>query len=158
RRTRLREVFVLREESVAGMNRVGARVAARCEDLLDHQVALRRRRRTDADRMVGKLHMWRTAIDITVHGDRLDPALPAAAHHAHGELCEVGDQDAADRPELRRHRRGQYTKRWSRCIAHAPALESSQIGALRWRETARRRADDCDECGDNSWSIQTPDK
>ena len=44
------EVLVLRQEAVAGVDRVGAGLPAGVEDLVDHQVALRGRRRADRDR------------------------------------------------------------------------------------------------------------
>jgi hypothetical protein len=43
------KVFVLREKSVAGVDRIGAGSATRREDLLDVEVALARRRRSDSD-------------------------------------------------------------------------------------------------------------
>ena len=42
------EVGVLREESVAGMNRIGAALRHGVDDRVDAQIAVARRRRTDA--------------------------------------------------------------------------------------------------------------
>ena len=94
------EVFVLRQEAVAGVDRVGAAGPAGGEDLVDHEVALRGGRRADRDGAIGQLDVRREPVDVAVDRDGLDPALLARTHDANGDLAAVGDEDAADRPEL----------------------------------------------------------
>ena len=67
----------------------------RVEDLGDVEVALARRRRPDGIRLVGGAHVEGGAIGVGVDGDGGDAELAAGAHHAHGDLAAVGDQDLA---------------------------------------------------------------
>ena len=87
-----REGRVLGEESVAGMDRLGAG-ALRCVDhsLLD-EVALRRRSRAEQVGLVGGTHVERVAIRLRVDGDRRDPELPQRAEDPDRNLATVGDE------------------------------------------------------------------
>src|ERR1700730_9064589 len=55
-RQRVGERRLLREEAIAGMDSLGAGLAAVLEDAIDLEIALRRRRRPDAHRLVDALH------------------------------------------------------------------------------------------------------
>ena len=71
-----REPLALGEKSVPGMNRLGAGALRGFDDLVAAQVALARRRRPDADRLVGLAHVRRARVGIGVHGDRCDAQSP----------------------------------------------------------------------------------
>jgi len=83
------------------MDRVRPGLPAGGEDLVDHQVALRGRRRADPDRKIGELDVGREAIYLAVDRDGLDPALLAGSHDANRDLSSVGNQDPADRANRR---------------------------------------------------------
>ena len=57
------------------------------------EVGLARRRRADADVVVGEAHVQRLAIGLRVHGDRLDAELAARADDAQRDLAAIRDQD-----------------------------------------------------------------
>src|SRR5690606_31785591 len=75
----LGEMGVLREEAVAGVDRVRVRDFCRADDLRDVEVALLARSWPDADRLIGELEVARIAIRLRVDRDRLDVELPACA-------------------------------------------------------------------------------
>ena len=60
------------------------------------QVALDRRRRPDADGLVGEGHVPRLGVGLGVHGDGRDAELAAGADDAHGDLAPVGDEDLVE--------------------------------------------------------------
>jgi hypothetical protein len=102
---RVREARVLRQEAVAGMDRVGAGQPRRRQDLVDHQVRLGGRRRSDPHRLVGELDERHPGVGVRVHRHRRDAHPPAGPHHPHRDLAAVGDQDLLDGPARRRRHR-----------------------------------------------------
>src|ERR1019366_131697 len=56
------------------------------------QVALRRPRRPDADRLVGKAHVQAVAVRLTVHRDSADPHLPARRDYPQRNLTTICNQ------------------------------------------------------------------
>ena len=98
---RLREVAVLREESVPGMDRVRARRLRGPDVLLRVQV------RGDLDTLVGRTRVQRARVVGRHDGNRLDPELSARAEHAHRDLASIGDEQPLDRHRAHsRHRAG----------------------------------------------------
>ncbi len=93
---RLGERRVLGQEAVTRVHRLGAGVVNGLENVLDRQVALGRRRRTDGDRLVGPAHVQRVLVGLRVDRDALDPHAPGRAHDAAGDLTPVGDQDLGE--------------------------------------------------------------
>jgi hypothetical protein len=89
----LGEAGVLGQEAVAGMDRVGAGDLAGRDDRRDVEIAVARRRRADADALVGEPHMHRVGVGGRMHRDRLDAQLLAGAQDAQRDLAAVGDQD-----------------------------------------------------------------
>ena len=89
-----REVLVLGEEAVAGMDRVGARGPCRCHDLLAEEVAFRGRRAADRHSLVGHLRVHCLGVGLGMHRDRLETEAFARPKDAAGDLAAVGDQDA----------------------------------------------------------------
>ena len=95
RSQRLGEGRALREESVARMNRFGAGRLAGGDDLLDHQIGLRRDRGADVDRLVGHGDVQRVLIGVGIDRDRADAHAPRGLHHAARDLAAIGDQNLA---------------------------------------------------------------
>ena len=87
------EARVLRQEAVAGMHRIGAGDLAGREQRGNVEVAVLRRRRTDADALVGEPHMHGVGVGGRVHRDGRDAELLAGAQDAKGNLAAIGDQD-----------------------------------------------------------------
>ena len=77
------------------MDRVGLRRARRGDQRIDPEVALARRRRSDADRAVGEPHRKRIAIGLGVSLDRLDVELVTGANDPKRDFAAVRDEDAA---------------------------------------------------------------
>ena len=78
------------------MHRLALRRLGGRDDARDAQVALGRRRRPDADRLVGEADVQRVAVGGRVHRDGLDPELVERADHAHRDLAPVRDEDAGE--------------------------------------------------------------
>ena len=89
----LGEVGALRQEPVAGMDRVGAGDLGGADDRRHVQVAVGAARRADADVLVGEADVQRVLVGLGVDGDGLDAQLAAGADHAQRDLAAVGDQD-----------------------------------------------------------------
>jgi hypothetical protein len=67
--------------------------SGRADDLVDHQVGLARRRRADADGLVGQAHMARTGVGLGIHGDGADAHAARGLDDAAGDLTPVGNQN-----------------------------------------------------------------
>ncbi len=93
RGARLGELGVLGEESVAGVDRVGAADLGGGDQPRNAQVRVARRRGTDAHIIVGEAHVQRLAVGLGVHGHRLDAEFLARADHAERDLSAVRDED-----------------------------------------------------------------
>ena len=101
----LHEIGVLRQEAIAGMDRVCTRLLCGCKYGIDVEIAGAGRRRPDPDRLVRGLHMQRVCVGIGIDGDGADAEPRTGAHHAERDLAAIGDQDGADRTgtEEKRH-------------------------------------------------------
>ncbi len=99
----LGEIRVLGQEAIARMDgdRVGDLRGA--DDRRHVEIARRRGRRSDADRLVGQQHVLEAVVRRGVHGDRLDSQLPAGAQDSQRNLAAVGDND------LLQHGQGAYS-------------------------------------------------
>ena len=87
------EVGALRQEAVAGMQRVGAGDLGGADDRRDVQVAVAAARRADADVLIGEAHVQRVLVGLRVDGHGLDAQLAAREDHAQRDLSTIGDQD-----------------------------------------------------------------
>jgi hypothetical protein len=74
--------------------------AARLHDLVDHQVGLRRRRRSDVHGLVRHVDVERVAVGVGVDGDRLDAHFPRSLDDAASNLATVRDQDLLEHSPL----------------------------------------------------------
>ncbi len=72
------EAGVLREKTVAGMDRVGAARGGRVEELVDREIALARRGGADRDRLVGEPDVRR--VDVGRRSRRRRSRMPMARH------------------------------------------------------------------------------
>jgi hypothetical protein len=96
-----RELGVLGQEAVAGVDRLGAGAVGRLQDPIGVQVAVRRRRAADRDRLVGGGDVQRARVGLGVDRHRSDAHAPQRAQDADRDRAPVGDEDLAE------HRRGQ---------------------------------------------------
>ena len=87
------EVGVLRQQSVAGMDRIHVGDLRRADDRRNVQIAQRQLRRPDADGLVGKAHGQRIAVGLAVNGDRADAQFLARANDAQCNLSAIRNQD-----------------------------------------------------------------
>ena len=93
RGARLRELRVLGEKAVAGMDRVRARDLGGRDQARDLEIRLARRRRPDAHVVVGEADVERLAIGLRVDGHRLNAELAARADDSKRDLAAIGDQN-----------------------------------------------------------------
>ena len=91
-RQRPGEGLALRQEAVAGMHRLGARLLAGLNDAVDEQVGFGRGGRADMDGLVGHLHMERIAVGVRIDGDGGDSHAPGGLDDPAGDFATVGDQ------------------------------------------------------------------
>ena len=89
------------EEPVPGMDRLGTRGERGVDDGVDQQVALARRRRTEADGDIRHAHVGGLRVRVRVDGHRLHAQLVAGADDADGDLPAVGDEDSTERRRVR---------------------------------------------------------
>ena len=90
---RLGEALVLRQEAVAGVDRLRARALGGVQDGVGEQIALAHRRGTDAVGLVGHGDVHRLGVGIGIDGDRLQAHAARRADDAAGDLATVGDED-----------------------------------------------------------------
>ena len=93
---RLRESGAFRQKTIAGMDRLSAGLAAGCDDLIDDQIGLGRRRGADGDGFVGHLDMQRIRVGLGIDSHGLDPEPSRGLHHPAGDFAAVGDQDLVE--------------------------------------------------------------
>ena len=87
------EIGVLGEKAVAGMDRFGVGHFGGADDGGDIEIALRRRGRPDAHRLVGELHVLGFGIGLGVDDDGLDAHFTAGALDAQRDFAAVGDKE-----------------------------------------------------------------
>ena len=85
------------------------------EDRVDPEVALRRRRRPEADRLVGDPDVGRRRVRVAVDRDRLDAELVAGPDDPDRDLAAVRDEDT---PKRRTTVGGVFAQRRSRGRGH----------------------------------------
>ena len=90
---RPRESRALGEEAVAGMHRLRARLLGGGDDLLDYEIGLGRRGRSDRDRLVGHFHVKRVLVGLGINRDRRDPHPVRGPDDPARDLAAIGDQN-----------------------------------------------------------------
>src|SRR4029079_19657361 len=93
---RARELRVRGEEAVAGVDRLGAGLLRRVEDLVDGEIRLGRETAAEGDGDVRPPRVERLRVDVGTDRDALDAHLARGADDAERDLTAVGDQDAAE--------------------------------------------------------------
>ena len=90
------EARVLGEKAVAGMDCVGAGDLAGGEQRGDVEIGVARRRRADADALVGELDVHRLLVGGRIDRDRGDAEFLGRAQDAQRDFAAVGDQDLVE--------------------------------------------------------------
>ena len=98
----LREGGVLREESVARMDRVRGGLDRGVDDLADVQVCFGELLPSERDRLVGIPDERRVRIRVGIDGDGRDGQFAARPHDPHGDLTAVRDEDPVEHPSAER--------------------------------------------------------
>ena len=88
----LREIGVLREESVAGVDGVGAGLLGGVEQLAEVEVGLRGGLAAEREGLVGEPHVWRVGVGFGVHGHAGKPGVLGGPDHPDGDLATIGDE------------------------------------------------------------------
>ena len=124
---RAREGRVLRQEAVAGMDRLGARALRRLEHALDREVGLGRRSRTDPDRVVGETRVRRAGVGVGVDGDGADPERFEGADDADRDLAAVGHEHRPEHQETSTSAWPKRGRRFSRNERMPSAKSASRV-------------------------------
>lgn len=90
------EVRVFAQETIAGMNRFHVADFSRGDDVVDLEVAFLRRRRADANGLVGELEVNGVLVGLGIDDDRFDIEALAGADDAQRNFTPVGDQNACE--------------------------------------------------------------
>ncbi len=93
RGTGLRELRILREETVAGMDRVGTGDLGGGDQARNLEIRFARRRGPDADVVVCEANVERLAVGVRIHGHRLYVEFATGANDPKRDLAAIGDQD-----------------------------------------------------------------
>ena len=92
----LGEVGVLRQKAVAGMDRVGAGLGRRVENLGEVQVGLCRGLTTQRERLVGQPHVRRLGVGLCVDRHAGQAGVARCADHPDRDLAAIGDKNLGD--------------------------------------------------------------
>src|ERR1700744_3081047 len=76
------------------MHSLGTGLATGLDDLVDQQIALRRSRRSDQDRMIGHFDMKRVAVSLGIDGDGLYPHAPGSLDDPASDLAAICNQNS----------------------------------------------------------------
>ena len=87
------EVGVFRKQAVAGMDGIHVGNFGGADHSRNIQIALRKRRRADADGFVGETHVQRIAVGFAVNRNRADAQFLAGANHPQSDFATVRDED-----------------------------------------------------------------
>ena len=88
-----RKALALGQEAIARVDRIGAGVLGRLNDLVRQQIGLRSGRRAEMNRLVRQLDMRAARIGIRIDRDRGDAHLLGRTHDPASDLAAIGDQD-----------------------------------------------------------------
>ena len=127
------EVRVLRQEAVAGMNRLHVADFGRADHAVDLQIAFGRFRRPDAIRLVGQFQIMRTAIGLAEDGDRFDAQFAAGADHPQSDFTAIGHQNAFEHRRDRSSGFGVIANRKSESAFRQSPLASDSVGRRQFK-------------------------
>jgi hypothetical protein len=103
------------------MHRLGAGLAAGLDDAVDGEIALRRRRRPDAHRLVRLAHMPGVGIGLGIDRHGLDAHGARRADHPAGDLPAIGYED------LREHRLLVPLRRYQCCCLEPQSHRATEF-------------------------------
>ena len=89
----VREVGVLCQKTVPGMDRLNVADFRGADDPVDAEVAVGRLGGTDAKCLVGRVQVGGSAVRLAIDGDRFDAHLAAGAKHPQCDFTAIGYQD-----------------------------------------------------------------
>ena len=78
------------------MDRVGAGLLRRVEQLAEIEVGLRGGLAAECERLVGEPDVWGVGVGLGVHGHARDPGVLGRADHPDGDLSAIGYQHLLD--------------------------------------------------------------
>ena len=124
---RLGELAVFRQETIAGVHRLGAGFADRLHDLVDHDIGLVGRRRADVIGLIRHFHMQRVLVRIRIDRNRFDTHFTGCFDNTARDFAAVRDQDLVEHypslPSLGRARPGQTKANKRPPGRHAPMAQ-----------------------------------
>ena len=85
---------LLRQEAVAGVDRLRAALQRRCDDAIGAQIGVARAGLTNGDGVVGLHHVAAVGVSRGIDGNGLDTQAPAGAQDAARNFAAVGDQQS----------------------------------------------------------------
>ena len=91
-----REVGILGQEPVSGMNALRAGAAGDLDQALDVEIAFARRRRPDRIGLVAGANMQRLGVGLGIDRDGAHPQPLRGAGDAYGDLAAIGDEDGGE--------------------------------------------------------------
>ena len=93
----LRELRVLRQETVAGVHGVSTGADGNLNELVHHQVGLCRGGTAESVGFIGELYVLGVAVGVSIDGDGLQTLIAGCATHADSNFTAVSDKNLADR-------------------------------------------------------------
>ena len=93
-RERAGKGFALGQEAVAGMHGLRPGLAACLNDLLHHEIAFGRSRRSDQDGVIGHLDVERVAVGLGIDRNGLDSHAAGGLDDPAGDLAAICDQNS----------------------------------------------------------------
>ncbi len=90
------ESLALGQKAVTRMHRFGAARLAGLDDLVDHQIALCRRRRPDGDRGIRHFDMQCVAVGFGIDRNGLNSHTACGLDDPAGDFAAIGNQDALE--------------------------------------------------------------
>ncbi len=97
----LRELGVLREETVPGVDGVSAGTLRDVEDLVDDEIGIAGRRAAEGVGLIGDAHVQSVTVGFGVDGHGGDAVVLRRSRNTDCDLATVGDQDLGDRTHVR---------------------------------------------------------
>ena len=93
---RLRKFRIFGQKAIAGMDCLCASRLGSGDDLLAHQIAFPRRRRSNMHRRIGFLHMQRLRIGVRIDSNCADTHFSGRADNPASNLAPIGDEERLD--------------------------------------------------------------
>src|SRR4029079_6587987 len=125
--TRLGKLCVLREEAVAGVDRLGAPLSCRLENGRNIQIGLACVRRTNAYRLVRHRHMSGICVGVRIDCNGRDAHALSGTHDATGNLAAIGNEERSEH---------HYIRNTPNFVASTGALRQAEKASARTRRVS----------------------